>query len=107
MQEINPILFNLVKNITEENKARITEVTKIIKNNIIEDCKDDVKNLVNAKIEEMLSIPSNVVLHKDRVQTRQITDDEYQQCEDQVSEMKNTMLEVIIIQINYFFNNNV
>lgn len=94
MQDINPILFNLVKNITEENKAKITEITKIIKNNIIEDSKEDVKKLINAKIEELLSIPNNVVLHKDRVQTRQITEEEYQQCEDEVFEMKKIMLEV-------------
>lgn len=94
MEEINPIIFNLIKNITSGNKARISEVTKIIEKNIIEDCKEDVKKLINAKIDESLSIPRNVLLHKDRVQTIQITDEEFQAFEDEVFEMKKIMFEV-------------
>lgn len=94
MEEINPIIFNLIKNITPGNKARISEVTKIIEKNIIEDCKEDVKKLINAKIDESLSIPRNVLLHKDRVQTIQITDEEFQAFEDEVFEMKKIMFEV-------------
>lgn len=106
MQEINPIIFNLVKNISEENKAKIMAVTKIIKNNIIEDCKEDVEKLINAKIEDSLAIPKNVVLHKDRVQTRQISDEEYQKFEEEVFEMKRIMLEnaVFIDQLNIEWN---
>jgi coenzyme F420-reducing hydrogenase delta subunit len=94
MDYMNTIFFNLIKDIKPEMEEKIRDITKLVARNISESCKENLDRLVNAKVEKSLSIPNNVILHKDRVQTMKSSESDLKVLEEEVRELSNTVKEV-------------
>lgn len=94
MDYMNTLFFNLIKDIKPEMKEKIQDITKLVAHNISESCKENLDKLVNAQVEKSLSIPDNVILHHDRLQTIKTTEKDLNALEAEVLGLSNVMKEV-------------
>lgn len=87
MQFMNNRFYDMMKNLKPDIKDLITQATKEVADKVKECCKKDVEN-VNSKIEELLSIPDNVILPIDKVKlTVPKTEESIENLEKDVKEL--------------------
>ncbi|KAG5678753.1 hypothetical protein PVAND_008398 [Polypedilum vanderplanki] len=87
MQFMNNRFYDMLKDIKPEMKDIITQATKEVAEKIKEGCKENIDK-VNTQIEDMLSIPNNVILPIDKIKlTMPKTEENIEDLEKDLNEM--------------------
>lgn len=78
--------------------AKIQEVAAKKAVEISESCKKGIDG-VNAHIEKVLTIPDNVILYRDKLFAKEITEQQLKDLQNEVEALKDKMKEVMMIHL--------
>lgn len=87
---MSEIFINRIKDIKPDIKEKIKSTTSEIAKKINDNFSLVIENTVNAQVEDLLSIPDNVLLSFDRVHLNPTTAEELQKLEDECNELSKT-----------------